>query len=80
MMGRNKPAYHQEVSMKIHSLEYLPVDTVFVIDAVNECGVHSLTTPRPEAVSLYGHWCHVRYPGGAVESFPVHRIHSILWS
>jgi hypothetical protein len=65
--------------MKIHTLEFLPVGAVYVLDILVG-GIRKLDTPEPDAVSLYGHWCHVRYADDTVESFPAAHIVSILWS
>ena len=64
--------------MKIHELEYLPVEAVVIDGLAAECG--AITVPDVEAVSLYGHWVHIRYTSGRIESIPAHHVHSILWS
>lgn len=65
--------------MKIHELEYLAVDAL-VVDVASECGAITIASDQVEAVSLYGHWCHVRYHTGRIESIPAHHVRSILWS
>lgn len=60
--------------MKIKDLDYLPV-TELVLRTTPE---HPSAVGA--AVSLYGHWCHVRYSDGRYVSVPASSIVRIVWA
>lgn len=61
--------------MKIHELEYLPVRNVALRQPLGKW--------RPSDVcfvSLYGHWCHMRYADNVVVSVPASAVVNIEWA
>jgi hypothetical protein len=58
--------------MKIKELEYLPVVRV----RLEDCDVDT----HAEAVSLYGHWCHMRMRAGNIVSVHAARVARIDWA